>query len=113
MKRRLRLRQSDDFARVKKRGQLVRHPLILLNYAPNEEKHNRYGFVTSKQIGKAVVRNRVKRRLREATRTLHPRLNQGYDIVIIARPQLVGQPFLSLSRILNELYRRASLLEDE
>ena len=85
----------------------------MLNYVSNEKNHNRYGFVTSKQLGKAVVRNRIKRRLREATRTLHPRLSQGYDIVVIARPQLVEQPFWAVSRILNELYRRASLLEDK
>lgn len=84
----------------------------MINVAENSLSHNRYGFVTSKKVGNAVVRNQTKRRLREATYQLHPHLLQGYDIVVIARPAIVEQPFSQLLRILDEMYRRASLKED-
>lgn len=105
----LRLRRSSDFAIVRQQGQLLKHPMVLFNYVENNLSHNRYGFVITKRIGNAVTRNRVKRQLREATYQLHPRLIQGHDIVIIARPVIVGQHFSAILRILDELIRRASL----
>lgn len=112
MKSRLRLRQSEDFQRVRRYGKVIRHSDLMLSYANNDLKHNRYGFVTGKKLGNAVTRNRVKRRLSEATHRLHPMLRQGFDIVIVTRPAVVQQPFADLLRIVGELYRRASLIED-
>ncbi len=113
MKSVLRLRQSADFARVRRNGTLHKHYRIMLNCAENPLSHNRYGFVTSKKVGGAVIRNLVKRRLREATYQIHPHLHQGYDVVIIARPSVVEQPFEELLRILNKLFRQAKLLKEE
>ncbi len=113
MKSALRLRRSDDFARVRKKGKLSRHSSMLLSFVENDLPYNRYGFVTSKKLGNAVTRNRTKRRIREATYQLHPRLHQGYDIVVIARPSVVEQPFLRLLRILDKLYHQTKLIRDE
>ena len=85
---------------------------MMVNCAENQLPHNRYGFVTNKRIGGAVVRNRVKRRLREATYRFHPELHQGYDVIIVARPSVVGQPFEELLRILEKLFRQAKLLKE-
>jgi len=113
MKSELRLRKPDDFARVKQVGTLRKHYVLMVNCAENQLTHNRYGFVTNKKIGGAVVRNRTKRRLREATYQIHPHLHQGYDVVVIARPSIVEQPFEELLRILNKLFRQAKLLKEE
>ena len=113
MKSALRLRRSTEFARVKQEGKPYRHPTMLLNFVKNDLPYNRYGFVTSKKLGNAVTRNRTKRRLREATYQLHPRLHQGYDIVLIARPSIAEQPFSSGLRILEKLYLQARLIRDE
>jgi ribonuclease P protein component len=111
LKRQLRLHKADDFARVREQGKVVSHRDLLLSYAPNTFDHNRYGFITSKRLGKAVVRNQVRRRLRESIRQHHPHLRPGYDVVLIARQRAVLQPFNALHRIIEELVRRASLLE--
>ena len=86
---------------------------MLLSFVKNDLPYNRYGFVTSKKLGNAVVRNYTKRRLREATYQLHPQLHQGYDIVVIARPSVVEQPFSRLLRILEKLYHQTRLTRDE
>lgn len=113
MKSALRLRRSTDFARVRRQGRFYKHSSLRLNFVENELPYNRYGFVTSKKLGNAVIRNRTKRRLREATYQLHPRLHQGYDIVVTARPSVVEQPFSRLLRILERLYHQARLMRDE
>ncbi len=64
------------------------HPLLVLYAAANEGGPTRAGFVVGRRIGKAVVRNRVKRRLREAWRSLLEEVPPGHDYVLIARPGL-------------------------
>jgi len=110
MERRLRLRKSKDFQRIRRDGCVIRHPFVMVSYAPNHFDYNRYGFITSKHLGNAVVRNRVRRLLRESIRQLDPQIVNGYDMVFIGRNQIVEQPFYVIVRILNELFNRAGLL---
>jgi ribonuclease P protein component len=86
---------------------------MLLSLSPNGLPHNRYGFITSKHLGNAVVRNRVRRVLREAVRQLHPDLQSGFDIVFIARSNLVGQPFAPVKRTIQELCYRAGIVVEK
>ena len=110
MRKHLRLRHTDDFARLRKAGTVYRHRWLLLSVAPNERSHNRYGFITSKALGNAVIRNRTRRQLREIIRHLHPHLALGYDMVIIARRPVVGKPFSQILRIVQQLATEASLM---
>ena len=82
--------------------------LLVLRSLPNELEHNRYGFVTSKRVGNAVVRNRVRRRLREAVRSLTSR--PGYDVVISAKTAAAQADFHALKRAVTDLLARARLL---
>ncbi len=80
---------------------------------PNGLDCNRYGFIAGKRLGKAVARNRVKRLLREVVRELHPRLKPGWDIVFVARTALVGEPVLTIRRIVEALVDQARLIDDQ
>lgn len=99
----------SDFARLRECGRTQRHPLIILSYAENNLEHNRYGFIAGRRLGKAVKRNRARRLMREAVRCCHPNLHPGYDIVLIARTAIVGQPFEAVDAAVTNLLARAQL----
>jgi ribonuclease P protein component len=100
--RELRLRQAGDFARLRQEGRTVSGRWMVLSARPNGMAHNRYGFIVSRRVGKAVERNRARRVMREGVRQLHLRLVSGYDIALIARTALTEQP---LSAVLPEMTR--------
>lgn len=111
MQPQLRLRDSRDFDRLRREGRPHHHRAVTVSLAPNTLPHNRYGFVTGKRLGKAVVRNRARRLLRAAVQQLHPHLKTGFDVVLIAKPALVEQPFHDVKRIVSELLRQAGLFD--
>ncbi len=71
----------------------------------------RIGITVSKSRGKAVVRNRVKRRMRESLRLLYPLMKENYLIVAVARQAAVGATFAQINDELAELLNRAALLD--
>lgn len=111
----LRLRLQRDFARLRQHGQTVKHRLFILSYGQNGQPHNRYGFIVSRRLGKAVTRNRIRRRLREAVRVFDEAIissqhNQGHDIVLIARQVILQATFDEIRQALETTLRRAGLL---
>ena len=108
--RHLRLRRSEDFVAARQRGRRWQDRLLVLNVLPDGLSHNRFGFVISRQVGKATVRNLLKRRLRATTRFWLPHLMTGYDIVIIARPAASDASYQDLEAVLGKLFGLAGLL---
>ena len=100
-----------EFKRVRTQGTAQRGRLLLLGVlAEKEEKLFRVGFITSKKIGNAVVRNRVRRRLRDIVRTELARLRPGFWFVLIAHPAAVRATFQELKDEWLRLAERASIL---
>src|SRR3954454_18219663 len=86
-----RLTLSSEFARVKGQGTTERGRYLVLGAANVKEENTfRAGFITPKHIGTAVVRNRVRRRLRDIVRTQQQRLRAGIWLVVVARPYAVN-----------------------
>ena len=66
----------------------------------------RFGFTVTKKIGNAVVRNRVRRRFKEAVRELLPLAREGFDYVVIARPSAIAQSYADLKADLVQALER-------
>ncbi len=97
------LLRRQDFVRIQSQGRRFRHKNLVLYTAPGEF---RVGFTVSRKVGPAVVRNRVRRRLRESIR-LHPeRLAAALDYVVIAAPSAARATYHELDAELDALLSR-------
>jgi ribonuclease P protein component len=108
MRKELRLRRRKEFDAVFQRGRTWHNELLVLRILPNSLEHNRYGFVTSKRLGGAVIRNRVRRRLRESIRVLPAQ--PGWDVVVSAKLPAAKAAFQELNRSVVDLLTRAKIL---
>lgn len=86
---------------------------LVLYARKNRSAANRVGVTVSKKLGGAVVRNRVRRRLREVYRLNEMRFAPGWDIVVVARSRCVTAPFEALSRAYLSLAEKAGILEEK
>jgi len=109
MNKRERLRVRRDFVAVYRKGRAWTNRFLVLRTLPNGLPYSRYGFVVSKRLGKAVVRNRMRRRLRESLRPLA--VHSGWDLVFLARAPAAAVTYEQLREALVELLSRARLLD--
>nr|WP_321442693.1 ribonuclease P protein component [uncultured Cohaesibacter sp.] len=95
----LRLKKRSEFLTAAKGVRLSRRGFVLqaVRRTPEDDKPARVGFTVTKKVGNAVVRNRVKRRLRELVRLHGPdHLTQGWDYVLIGKFGALHLPFEAL-----------------
>ena len=102
-----RLTKTADFSVLRRNGHSWSDNKLVLKTRPNSLGLSRVGFSVSSQIGNAVVRNKVKRRLREAVR--QSTVQEGWDLVLIARKAAASADFATLYRSVDDLLKRANL----
>ena len=106
-----RLKLSGEFERVRKGGRAVRGGLLMLSVLTVDgEKRFRVGLITSRRVGGAVARNRVRRRLREIVRRNQHALKGGIWFVVIARRSAAQTRSAALEAEWLRLARRAGIL---
>ena len=105
------LTKPAQYALVYGKGSTLVGDLLVMKALPNGLTLSKYGISVSKRVGKAVVRNRVKRLLREILRVTQ--LKSGWDIILIARPAAGRADYLSLEKSVSDLLSRARLLVRE
>lgn len=106
------LKENRVFRRLYAKGKSAVGPAMVLYCRKNGRKENRYGITVSTKLGKAVIRNRVRRRLREIYRLNAHRFKPGYDIVVVARSRSVGAAYQKLEAGFLSACGKLGLLEE-
>jgi len=106
------IRENSDFKRLYYRGKSVVKKRIVLYYRKNKSGYNRLGITVSSKIGCAVVRNKVRRLIRENYRILQG-LSDGFDMVIVARSQSSRASFNEIGKDLRSALSESGILKED
>lgn len=112
MKRAVTLKENYEFRRLYQKGDSAVDHTMVLYCRENRLGRNRLGITVSVKLGHAVVRNRARRRLREVYRLNLEKLNQGWDIILVARSRTVTEPFQNLNDTFLRLCKKTSLIRE-
>lgn len=107
----LRLKKNMEFKKVYDKGTSTANRLLVLFVMKNGEDYNRVGFSVSKKVGKSVVRNRVKRLMKESFRAVGPTALKGYDLVFIARINMKEATYAEVEKAMVHLLKKSKLLK--
>lgn len=107
------LKLNHIFQRLYRSGPSAANRFLVLYSRRNRTGGNRVGITVGKKLGKAVVRNRTRRRLREVYRLHEGQFKAGYDIVVVARTRAVDASFDQLTKAYLSLAGKLDLLREE
>lgn len=106
------LKKEKDFEKVAKTGQPFFVSELGFKKIPNNLKHNRYGIVVNTKIDKrAVVRNKIRRRIKEIIRLNHKDLQQGFDLMFLVRESVKELDYKDIKERLISLFKKSGLLK--
>ena len=104
------LKENHLFRRAYNRGKTAADSRLALYVRRNGRKTSRLGLTVSTKLGCAVVRNRVRRRLREIYRLNEGSLSAGFDVVVVARTRVIYGRFAELERSFCQLMKKLGLI---
>jgi ribonuclease P protein component len=111
--RRHRIQENERFREIRQQGKSYSSELLVICVLPNALPYSRFGFSINVRLGGAVVRNQLKRRLREAMRLRLTMIEPGWDVVVIARRPILCADYHQMDAACARLLRRAHLLREE
>lgn len=86
------------------------HPLLAARILRTDLEMTRFGMATGRALGSAVIRNRIRRRIREVLRAMEADIQPGWDVLLIARPALVAADHQTLVTTLRRQLGRSGVL---
>lgn len=111
MKNTVTIKRNHEFQRLYTKGKSAASPYLALYCRKGWGNRNRLGLTVGKKVGGAVVRNRVRRRLREIYRLHEGEIKPGYDLVVVARVRAVYGSYRQLDKSFLALADKLGLLE--
>jgi ribonuclease P protein component len=105
------LRSVADFQALQAQSRSRAQPVLLVRYRRNDVGRTRFGISTGKRVGSAVVRNQIRRRLRTILRRLDGQMEEGWDILLVARPPAALATQQELEQAVRRLFGSAGLIK--
>ena len=105
------LKENHVFRRLYHRGATAGNRLLVVYCLRNGTGHSRLGLTVSAKLGHAVVRNRVRRRIREIFRLSQGKMKQGYDCIVVARTRAAHADYWELKRAFEKTCKKLDLWE--
>lgn len=108
------LKKENDFKNVFKKGEVFGNRTFVMYFLKNTFEKNRIGIIVSKKISKkAVVRNKIRRQMKEAYRLNEKNILTGYDIILIARESIKKTDYQKIEKSLMHLFYKKNLLKEK
>lgn len=111
LKRENRLKKRKEFAYIYKKGSRAYSANFSLIYVKSRYETARFGISVSNRVGKAVIRNKIKRRMRVVLRDVIANI-KFYNAVIVAKPSVVELDFSTLKQEILKLIKKANLINE-
>jgi len=110
LSKKYRLKKRKDFEEVFKKGIYCSGSCISIKLKRNNLNISRFGIVVGSRISKkAVIRNKIKRRISEAIRLNLPQLKKGFDVIVLTKPEVVDKKYQEIENILVSLFKKAKI----
>lgn len=108
-----RLKKRKDFEKIVAVKRFFEEEILFLKKIKNNLNYSRIGFIVSQKISKkAVIRNKIKRRLREIIRLNLPIIKEGYDFIFFTKKGIENKKFSELKEIIKKLLQKARLIKN-
>ena len=107
------VKENYEFRRIYRKGKSAVSPQLVIYCQRNRRGHSRLGVSVSTKLGCAVVRNRVRRRIREIYRLNKAKMLPGYDLIVVARVRAVESDYQKLDRTYLRLLEQLDLLRED
>lgn len=112
MEKKYRLRKNMEFKRVYNGGKNYWNRNLILYVRKNDLKNSRIGITITKKIGNAVVRNRIRRRMKEIIRLRLGNIKNGYDLILIPKKNVIDISYKDLESAMVHIMSISKILKD-
>jgi len=103
------LSKTSEFKKVFSEGRRIEGKNLIIFILKNDYNFNRPGIIVKKETGKAVFRNKIKRRTREAFRLINKKLSPGHDIIMLAKNNIKESDYFEICQDLESLLNKGKL----
>ncbi len=107
------IKKNEEFQHVFEKGHSIQGRYLVVYFLRNQFNQNRFGFCSGSKLGTAVRRNRFKRLLREAARSVGPFILIGWDLVLVARGGIKSAELSGIIHEYKQILGRADLLKKD
>lgn len=110
MKKTYRIKKEIEFRQIMEQKRSFANRNFIIYIKERQKDHFRIGLSVGKKVGNAVVRNYIKRQIRETVMSLQAEMSHEFDIIIIARPNVTSLSFQEVQRNLSHVFKLANIL---